>query len=198
MASVVQICNAALTRIGQSKLIDSLAERSVAGEMCTLHYEACRDEVLRDFDWPFAETRVVLASIGTPPGNWAYLYRMPTDCLKARFIAVPGTEYPTSEQRIPFKTVYASGGQAIATIQPDAELVYTVKVDDASYYDPLFSSALSWRLAAELAMPMTAKPENYQAALQNYMMAVSRAQAVAFNENQDEPEHASEYERGRA
>ena len=91
MASVVQICNIALTRIGQSKLIDSLAERSVAAEMCTLHYEACRDEVLRDFDWPFAEARVALAGIGQPPSNWTFRYRLPDNCLKARSIAVPGT-----------------------------------------------------------------------------------------------------------
>lgn len=198
MASVVQICNIALTRIGQSKLIDSLAERSVAAEMCTLHYEACRDEVLRDFDWPFAEARVALAGIGQPPSNWTFRYRLPDNCLKARSIAVPGTDYPTSEQRIPFKVVYASGGKAVVTNQEAAELIYTVKVEDSSYFDPLFVSALAWRLAAELAMPLTAKPDNYAAAMRNYKLAVSPAQAVSFNEGQGEPEHISEFEQGRA
>ena len=59
MASVVEICNIALTRIGQNEPIVSLTEQSKAAELCSLHYATCRDEVLRDFDWPFAEARVL-------------------------------------------------------------------------------------------------------------------------------------------
>lgn len=52
MASVVQICNMALTRIGQNQFIDSIDEQSKAAELCALHYEQCRDQVLQDFPGP--------------------------------------------------------------------------------------------------------------------------------------------------
>lgn len=193
MASVVQICNIALSRIGQSTRIDSLDEQSLAAELCTLHYDECRQQVLRDFDWPFAEARVYLADIGSPPVNWQYRYRYPTDCLKARRITIPGTETPQADQRIPYQIVYAAGGRAIVTNQEQAELAYTVDVEETGYFDPLFVGALAWKLAAELAMGLQARPENYQAAQQNYQIELSKAQAVAFEEAQQAPNPDSEF-----
>lgn len=193
MASVVQICNMALTRIGQSQVINSIDEQSLAAELCSLHYEDARDAVLRDFDWPFAEARVYLADIGSPPMNWCYRYRYPTDCIKARRIAIPGNENPRSDDRIPFKIIHAGGGRAIITNQPQAELVYTTKVEDTTYFDPLFVSALAWRLASEIAMGLQARPENYQAAQQQYLFAVGQAEAVALAEEQRMPLPESEF-----
>lgn len=193
MASVVQICNMALTRIGQSQLIASLEEQSLAAELCTLHYAEARDNVLRDFDWPFAEARVFLSDIGSPPVNWAYRYRYPTDCLKARRLAIPGNENPTSDERTPYNVVYAVGGRAIITNQEAAELVYTVRVEDTTYFDPMFVSALSWRLAAELAIGLQVRPENFNAAQQQYMFVLGQAQAVALAERQQPPLPDSEF-----
>lgn len=193
MASVVQICNIALSRIGQNDPILSLTEQSKAAELCSLHYDACRDEVLRDFDWPFAEARVYLADIGTPPMNWAYRYRYPNDCLKARRITVPGTENPVADLRIPFQVMHATGGKAIVTNQAQAELVYTVKVEDTTYFDPLFVSALGWRLASELAIGLQVRPENFRAADQQYQYAISKAHAVALSEQQRMPLPDSEF-----
>lgn len=193
MASVVQICNIALSRVGQSQRIDSLGEQSAAAEQCTLHYELCRDEVLRDFPWPFAEARVVLADIGSPPTNWCYRYRYPTDCIQARYLVVSGTEQPRSDQRIPFKVVHADGGRAIVTNQEAAELVYTKRVEDTTYFDPLFTSALAWRLAGELAMGLVVNPDLYTAAIQNYQILINQAKAIAFEESEQGPALESEY-----
>ncbi len=193
MASVVQICNMALTRIGQSQLIASLEEQSLAAELCTLHYADARDNVLRDFDWPFAEARVFLSDIGSPPVNWSYRYRYPTDCLKARRIAIPGNENPTADQRTPYNVVYANGGRAIITNQESAELIYTIRVEDTTYFDPIFVSALAWRLASELAIGLQVRPENFNAAQQQYMFVLSQAQAIALAERQQAPLPESEF-----
>ncbi|PHR17882.1 MAG: hypothetical protein COA41_11330 [Sphingopyxis sp.] len=193
MASVVQICNMALTRIGQSQLITSLDEQSLAAELCTLHYADARDFVLRDFDWPFAEARVFLSDIGSPPVNWSFRYRYPTDCLKARRIAIPGNENPTADQRTPYKVVHAAGGRAIITNQQEAELVYTVRVEDTTYFDPMFVSALAWRLGSELAIGLQVRPENFNAAQQQYMFVLGQAQAVALAEAEQLPLPESEF-----
>ena len=197
MASIVQICNIALSRIGQSQSIDSLTESSLAAGLCALHYPACVQQVLADGDWAFAESRVVLADIGSPPTNWEYRYAYPNDCLKARRIAVPGMEIVPLAQRIPFKVVYSGSGKAIVANWPEAELIYTADVTDTSLFTPLFTSALAWRLAAELAMGMQARPENYQAAMRNYQMEVSNAQAVSYEESEEGDMPDSEFIRAR-
>lgn len=197
MPSVVQICNIALTRIGQSQLIDSLSEQSLAAQLCTLHYEACRDELLRDFPWPFATKRVTLADIGSPPDGWSYRYRYPQDCLLARHVTLPGVRQPTSAQRVPFAVVNAEGGRAILCDQSPAELVYVARVDDTTYFDPLFVSALAWRLAAELATGLQANANNYAAAFQQYRITVDQARAVAFEESEEGVPPESEFITGR-
>lgn len=194
MASVVQICNIALSRIGQSERIDSLEERSVAAELCTLHYETCRDEVLRDFPWQFASARVYLAELGNPPSTWQYRYQYPIDCLKVRAIAIPGVRQAThSGQRIPFELLHADGALTICTDQEQAELLYTARIADTNLFDPLFVSALAWRLGAELAMGLTARADNYRAAMANYGDALSIAESASFNEGQDIPPADSEF-----
>lgn len=67
MASVVEICNRALSNIGNSRSINSLTEASKEAGECSLHFEACRDAVLSDFDWNFATKRVALADTSNPP-----------------------------------------------------------------------------------------------------------------------------------
>ena len=73
MASVVEICNRALSNIGNSRSINSLTEASKEAGECSLHFEACRDAVLSDFDWNFATKRVALADTSNPPPDWELL-----------------------------------------------------------------------------------------------------------------------------
>ncbi len=80
MASVVEICNRALSNIGNSRSINSLTEASKEAGECSLHFEACRDAVLSDFDWNFATKRVALADTSNPPPDWEYAYQYPSDC----------------------------------------------------------------------------------------------------------------------
>lgn len=54
MASEIEICNIALSRIGNSRSINSMTEASKEANQCSLHYEQCRDAVLSDFPWNFA------------------------------------------------------------------------------------------------------------------------------------------------
>lgn len=193
MASQLQIWNIALSRTGQSARIENINERSVAAELCDLHYQACLEAVLADGDWPFAEARVYLADIGSPPTNWAYRYRYPVDCLKAKRLAVPGMEVVPADQRIPFKVINAEGGRAIITNQQTAELIYTVRIEDTTYFPPRFVSALAWRLCAELALGLQARPEAYRAALNNYELEISQAQATAYEESEEGPAPMCEF-----
>lgn len=201
-ASVVDICNMALARIGFSETIASLDERSKAAQTCTLFYEAARDYVLRDFPWNFATRAVQLAEVtdATFPG-WQVVYRYPTDCLDARQVVTEaGTRLPLSywvstdpqrphlsrwlPPRIPFEVSSDEAGRLILTDLEEAYLVYTARIEDPNLFDSMFVSALAWHLAVELVMPLAVDERRAARAERNYTIVLSQAQAMNMNEAQ--------------
>lgn len=194
MASVVEICNMALARIGVSSFISNLNEPSNEARVCSLFYEPMRDFALRDGLWNFAKKQQQLADAGTPPEQWSFKYALPDDFLKARFIWMPGTpvlpgtyEVPgqtifIQEQRVRFEIALSGGQKVLYCNQPEAELVYTARVEDTTLYDPIFVSALSYLLASEIAMPLSVQPNLAKAALDRYQLVASMASAHSMSE----------------
>lgn len=194
MPSEVEICNMALARVAMTKPIASLAEKSKEAELCRTFYGPLREQVLRDFPWPFAESHVALADVGSPAPGWQYRYRYPANCLKVREIVQPGWRRAlTSDMQISFRLGYDVGGRVINTDQPEASARFTFNVDDTTQFDPLFIDALAWRLAMDLALPISSKPEYRQFCEQQYQQALTIAEASAFSESQDDPEPESEF-----
>lgn len=194
MPSDIEICNVALSRVAHTQPIVSFTERSKAAELCAVFYKPLRELVLTDFPWPFAESIVSLADIGSPAPGWAYRYRYPADCLKVREIIEPGQRRPRkADMQIPYSVGYDAGGRAIHTDQPEAGVRFTFRVEDPTFFDALFSDALAWRLAVDLALPLSSKSDLQQFAAQQYQMAITKAEASALNESQDDPEPESEF-----
>ncbi|WP_332726482.1 hypothetical protein [Pseudomonas sp. ESBL9] len=98
-----------------------------------------------------------------------------------------------SDQQIPFLIGYDPGGRVIHTDQPEAVCRFTFKVEDSTFFDPQFADALAWRLAMELALPLSSKPDLQQFAAQQYRQALTIAEGSAFQESQDDPEPESEF-----
>ena len=194
MSSDVEICNIALSRVAYTQPIVSFTERSKAAELCRVFYSSLREQVLQAFPWPFAESIVALADIGSPAPGWAFRYRYPADCLKVRDIVQPGWRRALrSDQQTPFALGYDSGGWVIHTDQPEAACRFTFKVEDSTFFDAQFADALSWRLAMELALPLSSKPDLQQFATQQFRQALTVAEGSAFQESQDDPEPESEF-----
>lgn len=194
MSSDIEICNVALSRVAHTQPIVSFTERSKAAELCSVFYTSLRDLVLQAFPWPFAESIVALADLGSPVNGWAYRYRYPASCLKVRDIVQPGWRRAlTSDQQIPFQIGYDAGGRVIHTDQPEASCRFTFRVEDSTFFDPQFADVLAWRLAMDLALPLSSKPELQQFAAQQYQMALTIAEGSAFEEGQDDPEPESEF-----
>ncbi|WP_223528399.1 hypothetical protein [Pseudomonas sp. A-RE-23] len=194
MPSDIEICNMALSRVAQTEPIAAFDEDSTAAELCSVFFKPLRELVLADFPWPFAESIVNLADIGSPAPGWAYRYRYPADCLKVREIIIPGQRRPmSSDQQIPYAIGYDGGGRVIHTDQENAGVRFTFRVEDPTFFDPLFVDALAWRLGQDLALPLSSKPDLQQYCQQQYEMAKTRAQGSAFEESQDDPEPESEF-----
>lgn len=196
----VAICNMALRHCGVSTEIANLTtENSEAANACRRFYEITRDAVLRDFEWPFATRFVALALLSTNPSDeWEYAYRYPTDCLKFRRIE-SGNRLDTEQTLTKYRVASDDEGLVLLTDKEDAVAEYTVRAENAGIYHPDFALALSYRLAMEIAPSITAgDPFNLvQKIAALYLDALQVAQANAGNEEKDEEERTSEWERAR-
>jgi hypothetical protein len=192
-ASVISICNMALARIGVSSFISALTEPSNEARVCALFYEQMRDYALRDYPWNFANRRLALSEAGDAPTNWEYMYVYPSDCMKARAIVAPGLRAPRSDQRIPFETGYYEGQRVIYSNQAEAELIYTVRVEDPTLFDPMFASALAYLIASEIAMPLAVQPKVAEQARSAYTLVSSSAAASNLSEGTEQPAPDSEF-----
>jgi hypothetical protein len=180
MASEVSICNLALSHIGASANISSLSEQSEEAYHANLLYAETRDAVLRAHPWAFAARYKSLSTIGTAPGNWSYQYAYPNDCLKVRSIL----QTRNTSAPIPYELGLADAYNArvILTDQAEAVLFYTYQVVNPLAFDENFVQALSWRLAAELAMPLTRDENRMKAAYQMYQAVLAEALQINANE----------------
>jgi hypothetical protein len=212
MASEIQICNLALSHIG-APTIAALSESTRQARECNRLYEVNRDAVLADYPWNFATKRRVLALLsGETVSGWDYVYSYPGDCLKAWMIYNPMTTqtytdgYYTSGQYV-FSAVKVNADRIkfeiasnedldqrlILTNQEDAELIYTARVTDPNMFSPQFVEALSWRLAADLAIPLKGKESLHQRMMQMYEIRLGHAHQANAREGWEPPSDVSAY-----
>ena len=153
MASETQIGKLALQHIGDRYDITDLTEESVEAEQVNLIFDDTRDWLLRQFPWNFATSYATPAALtGTVPNNFDYMYTYMTDAVRVLLVVDP----LGLDTEIPFEVARNSGDvKVILTDQADAEFRYTKRISDTAQFDPEFTMALSYALAAKLAMPLT-------------------------------------------
>jgi hypothetical protein len=196
MSSEVEICNLALSHIGTRSTISALNENSNEARQCNIHYAAARDFVLRKHPWGFAEKTLALAVLSDPPPNWLYKYQYPTDCVTAIEL-VP--EDKALSPPIPYKLGVADdrNSKTILTDKEDAYLRYTARVTNPTLFDAAFVQALSWYLASQLALPLTASKSIRADAVNGYLLMTGQAETADLNEGEPDPEREASWTEGR-
>lgn len=195
MASVVSICNLALSNLGKTNIAD-IRERSTEARLCRQFYDHVRETLLSVYPWRFAGKTASLAQVtNDKPGQWAYAYSRPNDCLKVRWVRPqysvtdPHPETPQEEISHPYDI---EGDTIYCNLSP-AFLRYTFNLTDPTRFSPLFIDAMSWHLSTRLAMPMTKdtkiRADHYQMAL---AMQASAA-TIDANEVRETSDHESEF-----
>lgn len=171
MATEIQICNFALSQIGQD-VISDFDEASPQARACKLFYAQGRDAVLSEIWWNFATAEQVLAQTATDPSEWDYAYALPSDCLIPRYIppVLPGQKEP-----------FAWAGREIWTHREEATLVYTRQVTDPAFFHPLFIDALALKLATLISMPLAIERSMRSDAVQLYRGAIALARQTDAN-----------------
>jgi hypothetical protein len=151
MASEVQICNLALSHLGNRGRIASISptDGSAESDYCASFFSLVRNELLEAADWNFARKRVALALVASVSDAWAYSYALPSDCMVPRRILTDGATSKENDS-----AAFAIEGLALLTDKQNAVLVYTRPIVDAGLFSPSFVTAMSYLLASYLAGPI--------------------------------------------
>ncbi len=184
MATVTDICNAALSHCGTRSKISSIDEGSAEANACRNHFAMVRDATLRAYDWNFARVTAALALLQNPPGRWAYKYALPTDCVRLRrlndvpLLALPETFFEMAADKD------STGGfiGVILTNAPAVSAIYTAQVTDPVRWDQGFTDAVAYGLAARICYELSGKEDRVKTLTQLWQLNLNAATAAAANE----------------
>lgn len=176
MASVVEICNRALQKLGSGQ-ITSLTQNSVEARACNLAYDSTRRALLEDHTWNFAIGREALSADSSQP-DWGRTnaFQLPADFLKLI------TDYP--EDLTNCKDWQIEGRKILTDDSAPLYLRYIKDVVDPNQMTPLFREALSSRLAFELSEQLTQSNTKKDALKADYREVISRAKLSNAIQNQ--------------
>ena len=201
MPSAVDLCNQALSQIRADSISD-LGEGSLEADACRAVYDETRRFVLRDSPWPFATETVALAQVGTDhPDGWAYVYDYPNACLRLLKVGPRGSFRQVSGNEgdnplLAHKLVSVAGRRAILSDIDKAFAQIIVDQVDPSRFDPQFTHALVWYIAAQIAVPVVGVDRGRALrndALSMYRAVVDAARSTMQNESTPAPQKESDF-----
>ncbi len=176
MASVIQIANRALTKLGAARII-SLGDDNKQSRAVLSCFDDLRDDELRSHRWSFAMRRTSLAADSEAPAfGFTYAYTLPADFLRLDMV---NDEFPAvvMDNYIGVETndYTIEGNKILANMAAPLKLRYIARIEDPNQMDVNFREALSCRIAAELAEDLTQSNQKRELAWNEYKQAVSRA-----------------------
>lgn len=174
MASDIDICNLALSYLGNDTVVTALvpADGTLEADLCARFYPVARDAVLGSHAWSFATKRTTLAllDIGDElPPTWLYAYALPNLCLSPISVLfpsaaqIPVAEFdtqglpaaPSDNDTQPFVVeTISDDSQVLLTNVTDAVVRYIGFVANTTKFTPLFIVAVARLLASMLAGPI--------------------------------------------
>ncbi len=182
MASVVDICNLALSHLGDSATVASIdpPEGSAQAEHCAKFYPIARDFLLEKHGWGFAVKRVALAAVTNPLTEWQYAYASPSDSIRICDVHEAGAdnEFGASVAQEFITETLMDGSKVIFTNAAGATARYVPRITDPTRFSPMFVDALGWLLASYLAGPVIKGTEGMnvgRACLGNFRMVFGEA-----------------------
>ncbi len=189
MASIVGICNSALIKLGQVTII-SLTQGDKNANLCDEQFEKMRDELLRSHPWNFAVARVQLAQLSaTPAFEFDFAYQMPAGWL--RTISVHDNNRGAGQAR------YRMQARTLLSNATTIYLRYVQIITDPNTMDAQFREALAWKLAADLALPITQSMTTVENMQKGFVAAVSAAKGSDAVEDYPEEEPESDWSLAR-
>jgi hypothetical protein len=175
MPSAVDICNRALSRVGEAR-ITSLTDDTKQARACNSAYSLVRDEVLRAHPWNSAIARASVAKLSDDPAfGYDAQYQLPSDCL--RVVEVYDTKLPW----------VVEGRKLLSDEGSPLSIRYVRREEDTNQFDALLVSAIAARLAMELCEELTQSNTKRERAGMEYEAILSRAKSADAQEQSPMP-----------
>jgi hypothetical protein len=173
LASQVDICNYAMTILGEQP-ITSLLDNTPRARALNAIYQTQRQKEIATHFWNFSIKRTQLAALTTAPlYQFTQAYQLPADFLK---IIDVGNQYPSidlSDYIGADDSQWAIEGQTLVCNYPaPLYLRYCADVTDEGQFDPCFVVALACALAERTAEMLTQNTAKCQKAAQQYKQAL--------------------------
>lgn len=169
MASEIEICNMALSFVGDSATVAGIEpdEEGAQAQLCKLLYEPALKYTLQQHAWTFATATRRATGVSSIYGPKAFMYELPPDVVAVRSVQ----PYPTYDEREVLSN-YQAGFKLIGTIDyevglstgasgehkrvlyadvPNVLIKYTTANANPEYFSPSFALAVAWRLASLIA-----------------------------------------------
>jgi len=170
MASVVEMCNRALQKLG-AKRITAITEDSVNARACNTAYNPIRLAELRAHPWACATKRAALAASSTDPLFVKQnSYPLPSDYVRL----LPnddGYNYNSLDWQI-------EAGNIVTDDNAPLNIRYIYDLEDPNIMDALLREALSCRLALELCEELTQSNQKKESLRLDYKDAIREARRV--------------------
>lgn len=190
--SKVSIFNMALNHLGITAPISTNSFSSDSRAVILNNfYETARDEVLKAFDWGFANTYkdLTLSTAISPNPKFPFVYDSPNDCIAARAIidSVMGKEKK-------FEPHSNSLGELSFLAEVEcAKLRYTRRVEKENLFSPEFVIVLTYYLAALAGETITGQQKKADSCMQKYEWKLKKAKQLNAQEGAAEDEDNSQY-----
>jgi hypothetical protein len=182
MSSDVEICNRALSKLGENRIV-SLDDDNKPARAMKARFTALRDAEVAAGAWGFAVRRVNLAATTITP-DWGYskVFERPTDDLRPLMIdgytidyRAIGVMYEATGYTRTTASYRFVEDQIHTDLEAPLKYEYVSRVTDSGRFGPLFVEVLACRLAMDAAEELTQSTSKAQAVAEQYRKALSDA-----------------------
>ena len=190
MATEVDICNIALSYLGDRATVSSIdpPEGSAQADHCARFYPIARNQILAEHSWAFATRRAKLAKVSVAPLKTKNAFALPSDCV--RVVSVHDTAAP-DDRYVENFTIESQNGFTVITCDSDEIFIKYISLNtSAAVFPPMFVDALAHLLASKLAGPLIPGTSGANLAQQEmkiyeaFLTRTIKQDALQFNEHE--------------
>ena len=192
MATDLEICNLALVQLGLEPIGD-LSDATQNARTCDSLYPYVRDSYIQEYNWSFRKRMVeltsvdeaILESFGLSNSSYPFGYAYPSECFKALKIkdAETNAEYPFIIRDV----VLVDDNVVILTTLEDAWLECIASIIPPTDFTPIFTDALSKKLAYSISWSLTKDLKIQKQALEQFALADQNAKYHDSSQRMPEP-----------
>lgn len=193
----LEIINLALSHIGQNPITQTQLDNNShpSAIAANTYWVPCRDEVLGESNWSFANTTLALSAVSAVTDVvWDYCFTYPTLAVGSVWnVFDEGTIDTKEDQKFEVKYVPSQSNKCIFSNLEHAYAEYTYKVTDPEIWSQKFAMAFSYRLASSIAVPIGAGVEMANNMAVIYNGIIQEAKRLGASEKVKKPNQDSGY-----